>query len=258
LLVEDNPVNQLLAEKLLSDWGCNISIADNGRIAVEKLAENTYDLVLMDIKMPEMDGYEATRYIRQNMGERGKIIPIIALTAHAATWEVEKCRDAGMNGYISKPFNVKELYRMISGNLNNRQGNEGQIPGQNDKVSPDHRYTDLTFLKSIAKGSAEFMNKIINSFINQTSDELKNIQAYLTQQNWAGIQSSAHKIKPSFHFVGITELKDPIANLEKYAKERVNLEAIPGLVHKVVEVCNKAIEELKQELATMNQTKTND
>jgi PAS domain S-box-containing protein len=259
LLVEDNPVNQLLAEKLLSDWGCNISIADNGKIAIEKLSEKSYDIVLMDIKMPEMDGYEATRYIRQKMSEKVRNVPIIALTAHAALWEAEKCTDAGMNGYISKPFKIKDLYRMIAGNLNNSQpGDESNKFQGNPMNNNDHKYTDLTFLHSIAKGSSEFMNKIINSFIKQTSEEINNLQLYLGRKDYAGIHAAAHKIKPSLHFVGITELKDPIANTEKYAKERVNLDALPALVNQIVDICNKAIAELKQELDNMNQKTSHD
>lgn len=247
LLVEDNPVNQLLAEKLLSDWGCNISIADNGRIALEKLETNVYDIILMDIKMPEMDGYEATKRIRQMKGRAGAI-PIVALTAHAAMWEAEKCIESGMNGYISKPFNVNDLYRMIRSNLNNET-----MSDQTDGSTGDSkRYTDLTFLKSIAKGSNEFMNKIINSFIKQTGEELKKMQAGLAHKDWDAIHSSAHKIKPSLHFVGISELKDPILTLEKSAKERSNLDAVPALVQKVTRICEQAISELNNELDTLN------
>lgn len=247
LLVEDNAVNQLLAEKLLSDWGCLVTSAENGKIAIEKLEHETFDLILMDIKMPEMDGYEATMYIRQNMNN--KQIPIIALTAHAAIWEAEKCIGAGMNGYISKPFNIKELHKMISGNLN-RSDSENRFPGQGQNNLPgdNNQYTDLTFLRSISKGNNEFMVKIINSFINQTSEELKKLETTLSQQDWTGVHAAAHKIKPSFHFVGLTVLKEPIATIEKYAKERVNLEAVPPLVDQILNVCNKAIAELKEEL----------
>lgn len=254
LLVEDNPVNQLLAEKLLSDWGCIITNAENGLVAINKLTESDFDLVLMDIKMPEMDGYEATRYIRQKMEASKRRVPIIALTAHAAMWEAEKCTEAGMNGYISKPFNVKELYKMIAGNLNTgNEGKQGQPGGHHGK-----KYIDLTFLKSIAKGSSAFMVKLINTFIKQTSEEMKNLEMHLAKKDWTALHGSAHKMKPSFHFVGITELKEPILALEKNAKERINLETIPGLVRQVVDVCTVAIEELKEELKNFPDTKTND
>lgn len=110
LLVEDNVLNQLLATKVLERWNTSPDIASNGKIALEKLKEFTYDLVLMDIQMPEMDGYETTEYIRNKISNK---LPIIAMTANAMVGEKEKCLKAGMNDCISKPFDPKELYSKI-------------------------------------------------------------------------------------------------------------------------------------------------
>ncbi|MGZ3932462.1 MAG: ATP-binding protein, partial [Bacteroidia bacterium] len=111
LLVEDNIFNQLLATKVLEDWKCRVDIADNGSVAVEKASQKAYDLILMDIQLPEMDGYEATRHIRRLPG--GAKVPIIAMTAHAFSSEAEKCLKAGMNDHVSKPFNEAELCEKI-------------------------------------------------------------------------------------------------------------------------------------------------
>jgi signal transduction histidine kinase len=111
LLAEDNQVNQTLAVLVLQKFGFKADIADNGRLAVEKLRQKPYDLILMDMQMPEMDGYEATRIIREEMGSQ---VPIIALTAHAMKEEREKCLRLGMNDYISKPFQEKELFEKIT------------------------------------------------------------------------------------------------------------------------------------------------
>jgi PAS domain S-box-containing protein len=113
LLVEDNSLNQILAKKVLNDWSWKVDIAENGLVAVEKLQRGDYDLVLMDIQMPEMDGYEATRRIRKTFDDSKKHIPIIAMTAHALAGEAEKCLNVGMNDYISKPFDKKILYGKI-------------------------------------------------------------------------------------------------------------------------------------------------
>ena len=113
LLVEDNKLNQLLAGKALSDWNCEVEVADNGLIALEKMTRADFDLVLMDIQLPEMDGYEATRYIRKTLPPPKCHVPIIAVTAHAMRSEAQKCSEAGMNGYISKPFSPKILYEGI-------------------------------------------------------------------------------------------------------------------------------------------------
>ena len=110
LVVEDIPLNQLLMKTLLNDFGCEYDIASNGKIAIEKLEENTYDIILMDLQMPKMNGFEATEYIRNTMQSK---IPIIALTADVTTVDVEKCKAVGMNGYVAKPIDENVLYAKI-------------------------------------------------------------------------------------------------------------------------------------------------
>lgn len=109
LVVEDNLLNQILVEKYLKDWKCNVELAENGVIAIQKLEKQYFDILLMDIQLPEMDGYETTLYIRQQMPPPTCSIPIIAMTAHAIHSEEEKCISVGMNGYISKPFKWEVL-----------------------------------------------------------------------------------------------------------------------------------------------------
>jgi len=118
LLVEDNALNQMVAEKFLEGMGLKISIASNGVEAVDMLKKNSYDIILMDIQMPEMDGYEATRYIRNNLNENIKNTPILAMTAHAFRDEEKKCKNAGMNDYISKPLNRNILQDKVIQLLN--------------------------------------------------------------------------------------------------------------------------------------------
>ncbi|RYZ54281.1 MAG: response regulator [Sphingobacteriales bacterium] len=112
LYAEDHPLNQILVLHFSSKYGFETEIAENGRLAVEKLQANHYDLVLMDMQMPEMDGYEATKIIRTEMG---RDIPIIALTAHAMSGEKEKCLALGMNDFVTKPFDPQQLYDKIMG-----------------------------------------------------------------------------------------------------------------------------------------------
>src|SRR6185312_3801143 len=114
LLVEDNDMNQLLAHKILSDWGWDIDIAENGIEALQKLKEKDFDIILMDIQMPEMDGYEATRQIRTHFPSPKCNTPIIAMTAHVMPSEEEKCNKVGMNGYVTKPFKPDFLYSKIA------------------------------------------------------------------------------------------------------------------------------------------------
>ncbi len=113
LLVEDNPVNQKMAAIMLRKAGFIVDIADNGRLAVAAVDQKTYDLVFMDIQMPEMDGYEATRAIRKAEAESGRHNIIVAMTAHAMVGDRDQCLSAGMDDYISKPINRKEFFKLI-------------------------------------------------------------------------------------------------------------------------------------------------
>src|SRR6185369_7664924 len=110
LVVEDIPLNQLLMKTLLDDFGFERDIAANGKIAIEKRETKSYDIILMDLQMPEMNGFEATEYIRNTMNSK---IPIIALTADVTTVDLAKCKAVGMNDYIAKPVDEKLLYSKI-------------------------------------------------------------------------------------------------------------------------------------------------
>jgi two-component system sensor histidine kinase/response regulator len=120
LLAEDNAVNQTLALRLLEKRGYSVIIAGNGRIAVEAFENNQFDVVLMDIQMPGMDGFEATAAIRAKEKLTGGHVPIIAMTAHALKGDQERCISAGMDGYVSKPLRTSEFYSTIESMLQNK------------------------------------------------------------------------------------------------------------------------------------------
>jgi CheY-like chemotaxis protein len=114
LLAEDNRISQRVGIKTMSKWGVSVDIAENGRQAYEMAAANNYDLILMDVQMPEMDGVEATKLIRNTLPSPASDVSIVAMTASVIRLDKEKCRELGMDDYISKPFKPEELYRMIS------------------------------------------------------------------------------------------------------------------------------------------------
>jgi len=118
LLVEDNKINQLIANRFLAKWDISYDVADNGAIALEKVQDNDYDLVLMDLQMPTMDGYTATAKIRNLQDNKYQKLPIIALTASAMLEERNRVYTVGMNDYVTKPFNPNELYSAINKHVN--------------------------------------------------------------------------------------------------------------------------------------------
>jgi CheY-like chemotaxis protein/nitrogen-specific signal transduction histidine kinase len=142
LVVEDNAVNQLLVKKVLQKAGCKIDIAVNGLEAIKYVQENKYDVVLMDIQMPEMDGYTATEFIRNKLPAPVCEIPIIAMTAHAFGEDVNRCLAAGMNDHISKPFNHEDLYRKILRCMG--KSDQTKMIRSNGQMNPVRRLSTLT------------------------------------------------------------------------------------------------------------------
>jgi len=249
LLVEDNALNQLLAKKVLTDWGWTVDIAENGLIAVEKAGKHNYDIVLMDIQLPEMDGYEATRYIRTKLQPPKSRVPIIAMTAHAISGEEEKCIEAGMNDYISKPFNTRKLYMKIASVLN-VQNQDISITMETPATNGNEhgRHIDLSYLQKLANGSNEFIQQMITLFIEQTPEAVGKLEKHLAEHDWGSLGKVAHKMKPSVMFVGIKEIEKEVKLIEDYATSETHTEELPGMIAHVKTVCNEAISELKAEI----------
>ena len=252
LLVEDNLLNQVLAKKVLTDWGWEVDLAENGIIAIDKIKDRDFDLVLMDIQLPEMDGYEATHVIRQELSAPKSSIPVIAMTAHAISGEEDKCYKAGMNGYISKPFNAENLYKKIASVINGHGNTQGNGNGHHEKLiekENNHmKHTDLTYLRKLSNGSDDFIKQMLTLFIEQTPDALQRMEKYTKEQNWELLGKVAHKMKPSILFVGIKELENEMKIVEEYASENSNTNELPGMVIHIKGICNEAIEELKEEM----------
>jgi CheY-like chemotaxis protein len=135
LLVEDNAVNRLIATRLLEKLGHQVVTAENGRIAVEVVQREPFDVVLMDVQMPEMDGIEATRTIRRWERFAGGRVPIVALTAHAMRGDEVRCLECGMDGYLTKPIDRKQLQEHLARSLPVRNDTAAQTAGAPDRGS---------------------------------------------------------------------------------------------------------------------------
>jgi CheY-like chemotaxis protein/nitrogen-specific signal transduction histidine kinase/HPt (histidine-containing phosphotransfer) domain-containing protein len=252
LLVEDNELNAVLAEKVLSDWNWKVEVAGNGFTAIEKVKQNGFDAVLMDIQLPGMDGYETTRRIRQEILSPKKNIPIIAMTAHALAGEKEKCLNAGMDGYISKPFEPENLYLKILTamhvRIHKKEEANPELTGGSLNKSEAAKHTDLTYLNGIAKGNTGFIIQMLSIFVEHTPHTIEHIEEALKNKDWKSLRLVVHKMKPSIMFTGLTEITEDVPLLEDYAAEESNLDEIPALVDKIKRVCTEAVIELKAEL----------
>ncbi|MDQ3191745.1 MAG: ATP-binding protein [Bacteroidota bacterium] len=244
LLVEDNMINQLLAQTVLLDFGFNIDMADNGKSALEKISENAYDIILMDIQMPEMSGYEVTETIRRDLPKPLCDIPILAMTANASKMDADKCINSGMNGYISKPFDEHNLYNQIITLVNKA--------ASITTADYSEKNVDLNYIKNLSKGDNKFIEEIINLFIKQTPIAIENMKLHYKNKNWELLMAEAHKIKPSFNFFGIKKLEHAAMIIEDLSIKNENSDFLPESIITIETVCTKAIKELKDELNIMN------
>jgi PAS domain S-box-containing protein len=257
LVVEDIALNQLLMETLLDDFGFDRDIAENGKIALEKLKNKNYDIILMDLQMPEMNGFEATEYIRNTMHSN---IPIIALTADVTTVDLAKCKAVGMDDYLAKPVDEKLLYSKIVSLV--KKPKLGKIT---EKIIKNRKETEslkqksscinLIYLNQRTKSNSKLMMEMISLYLMQTPPLIHAMKQSVADKNWHLLGAAAHKMIPSFSIMGM----DPkFENMAKKIQELVStpdrMEGIEDLVVQVEEVCEQACNELEQELNKIKNT----
>ncbi|MGZ5191560.1 MAG: ATP-binding protein, partial [Flavisolibacter sp.] len=220
LVVEDIPLNQLLMKTLLDDFGFSCDIAGNGKIALEKLEANPYDIILMDLQMPEMNGFEATEHIRTIMKSE---IPIIALTADVTTVDVTKCKEVGMNDYIAKPVDERVLYSKI---IHLAKAPSAHI-SENTKVQEKNtiiadnilKYIDLSYLNHRTKSDPALMMEMISLYLEQTPPLINSMKKSFETRNWKTLQSATHKMIPSFSIMGISsDFENMAKKIQDFAK----------------------------------------
>lgn len=251
LVVEDIALNQLLMKTLLDDFGFERDIASNGKIAIEKLQENVYDVVLMDLQMPEMNGFDATDYIRNEMKST---VPIIALTADVTTVDLQKCTAVGMNDYIAKPVDERVLYSKIIKHVQRTRLLE--LAKREKSLNKQIRQTNLTYLLSKTKANPDAMMEMISLYLEQTPPLIQSMKQSLVNQDWNLLHSSVHKMIPSFSIVGIDKSFEEMAKkIQAYATSSEQTDAIHDMVLTLDEVCTQACKELKEEYTKLKNSK---
>ena len=247
LVVEDIPLNQLLMKTLLDDFGFERDMAANGKIAIEKLQSNVYDIILMDLQMPEMNGFEATEYIRNRMKSK---IPIIALTADVTTVDLEKCKAVGMNDYIAKPVDERVLYSKIVGLVRKPEviltnENNEDVTNQIKKL----KCIDLAYLNRRTKSDPKLMMEVISLYLEQTPPLIQTMKQSFKDNDWNLLQSAVHKMIPSFSIMGINRDFEHMAQkVKEYANtQQQQSDGIYDLVLQLENVLIQSCEELEEE-----------
>jgi PAS domain S-box-containing protein len=252
LVAEDMPLNQLLMRTLLDDFKFDYTIASNGKIAVENLQADSYDIILMDLQMPVMNGLQATEYIRNTLKSK---IPIIALTADVTTVDLDKCKAAGMNDYLAKPVDEKVLFSKIMTLL--RKPVAPKLETVNKPIeSPVRKIIDLKYLMSRTKSNPTLMMEMISEYLEQTPSIIKAMNKSFVEKNWTGLNEAVHKLIPSFSIMGINSDFEKIAkNIQAYATAQHKEEEIGGLILQLEKVCTEACAELLEEFDAMKKGK---
>ena len=259
LVVEDIPLNQLLMKTLLDDFGFERDIAENGKIAIEKLKKESYDVILMDLQMPVMNGFEATKYIRNTMNLK---IPIIALTADVTTVDLAKCKEVGMNDYIAKPVDERILYSKIVG-LAKRPGlikaNETDIISKNGNGSKIERAKskciNLDYLNTRTKSNPKLTMEMISLYLQQTPPLIDAMKQSVADKNWSLLSAAVHKIIPSFSIMGISsDFEDMAKKIQESANTEQFTDETEGMVVQIETICMQACEELEIEFNIIKNT----
>jgi TMAO reductase system sensor TorS len=265
LLAEDNPVNEAVANAMLESFGLRVSLAQNGRQALEALAAQTFDLVLMDCQMPEMDGFEATRRIRQREAERGGAAPsrqpIVAVTANAIEGDRGRCLAAGMDDYLSKPFNKADLHALLSRWLPQPAEAAGPTPAaavaaDTGKDEVDAAHVDEAVLDRLAAlqrpGKVGIVEQVVGLYLENSSRSLAALREALSRQDLAVATQNAHNLKSSSGHVGAGGLSSLFAAIERAGRtgEAARAEALlPGAEAGHAQVCARLRQRLDRDKA---------
>ncbi|MBF0553055.1 MAG: response regulator [Nitrospirae bacterium] len=255
LLAEDNIVNQKVAVKLLEKKGHTVDVVSNGKEAVEALKKQAFDIVLMDVQMPEMDGFEATKYIRS--AADGKInpnIPIIAMTAHAVKGYMEVCIEKGMTDYLTKPLNSSTLYEIIEKHTKNTETNP-ETKSAAGKVTKTLPVLDKDEVMGRLGGDKDILNEMMKAFMMDAPVQIDRLKELSNAKDIEGLKRQAHLIKGMSANMGAVQLKNRAFKLELELRKLSNpitesdIGTVIKHVSKIAAECEKALAAIKAELS---------
>jgi CheY-like chemotaxis protein len=254
LVVEDVEMNQYLARHIMESWGCVVEIAENGARAIEKVNQQDFDLVLMDIQMPVMDGLQATTIIREMEDSHKSSVPVVALTANVGKSDYDTYARIGMNDCLPKPFQEAALFKAVYKNIRKEKNNRMKVNAFEEDVvtdGPDETFSaklyDLSMVEAISGGDRSFINKMLHLFIQTVPVTLNEMHVAAGAGEWVTLSKLAHKLKSTIDSMGIKELNQDVRNVEANAKSGQEVEELPALVTRITEVMQDVIKQVKRD-----------
>ena len=255
IMAEDNEMNQELGLLIFKEIGWHLDIASNGKEALNMLRTASYDIVLMDIQMPILDGFETTKAIRNEFAPPINKIPILALSAHAMPSEIEKCLRVGMNDYISKPFRINELLSKIS-TLANGPEIRTQAEENRNKLYAQ-KYYDLNYLYSLTRENKEEAAKLIDLFVEQIPERIDHLKQSLDKEDWQDLKAQCHKTKSSFFIIGAEEIRQDLQTIENdCSNHKINKKKFSKIIDHCSTVTEMIVSDLKESSAPFDEQYT--
>ena len=245
LLVDDNEYNIIVArDTLKSKADLEIIEAYNGQEAIDLVKENNFDVILMDVQMPVMNGFDATQYIRNNFESPKKEIPIIALTASVLRTDLDKCIDAGMNSYIPKPFKAYQLIGEIAEVLNITMRKVKRVQ-KIKEIPKSDEITNLAYLKNFCERDKDRIKKYIDMFIKSAPQVVEKINLAINDNDFEDVANHVHGFKTKCMMMGMAETKDLANSIEILCREQSDEEIIKDKVIKLIANIELALNELR-------------
>jgi CheY-like chemotaxis protein/HPt (histidine-containing phosphotransfer) domain-containing protein len=254
LLVEDNLANQKVAVSYFEHWGLNADVANNGVEALQCLREHPYDLVLTDLFMPVMDGFETITKIRQQL--KRKALPIIALTASAETKLIDRALKAGANRCLTKPFNPKELQQTLIELLhqnNEPKPNQVQMRVVSSSYTPEMKlkHINLKRIEEASLGKPAFVREMLQICKSEIPQTLQQAQHYFNDANYTHFAKSIHKLKNTLLMIGLDEWSTHLQFMESSALAETQLSMVKLFLDELMVTGQEVVEELEQVIPTV-------
>jgi two-component system, OmpR family, aerobic respiration control sensor histidine kinase ArcB len=220
LLVEDHRVAEKVTKNMLAALHCQVDIAMDGKMALELIKHQHYDLVFMDVGLPDMKGDEITRRIRTYELAQGTHIPIIALTAHTDSKTQQQCLDAGMNAVISKPLCQEEAEKILNAFIPARRKS---LERQSQNIQNEEKIVDFNYAKKLLGDNETLVWETLTMFVQSFPHEAKKLEEAYQQENWEAIQTIANKLKGSASYCGTLRLKAVCTELDNYIESGLTM-----------------------------------
>ncbi len=232
LIGEDNQLNQKILSEFIKKWGFNSKIVENGQLIIDELHAQSFDLIILDYKMPEMDGLEALKFIRDNFNTQVNSIPVIIFTGEQATDIIEEFNQLGAKAILNKPIEPKVLLQAILETFNKEEGN--------------HNF-NLNYAVEMTGGNHQLIHEMISIFVESMPDELLRLENLIASQDREAVKKLIHKIKPNFHYMGLKQAEEELNTLERQFEDNADRKTIVSNIKKFSRTVLNAVNALNKE-----------